>query len=268
MAAGATGALLVGLALIGIVGTTDRVAAIERNDSAPAPSDPVRNAVLPEETDVRSGPLVPQVGRIDHTGAPNAVNRRILGVLEGVRTSMRDTRYVHRARVDPRQGIYHWDCSAMAAWVLSRSAPGAHRYVGKTRPQARDYFRRLRQARPTDGAAPWQRIERLGDARAGDVLAWIRPPWFRSRSTGHVGFLAEPPRLHSTSPQRVWLIRLIDATSLPHDDDDRTLGIGGFGVGTLLLLADEADTPTAYGWFGLRSPGVIPTDFVVARATR
>jgi hypothetical protein len=47
-------------------------------------------------------------------------------------------------------------------------------------------------------------------------------------------------------------VRVVDTTSLLHDEDTRVDGTG-FGMGTILLVVDaETGAPRAYGWVGLR----------------
>jgi len=52
--------------------------------------------------------------------------------------------------------------------------------------------------------------------------------------------------------RRLPLVRVADSTSLLHDEDTRA-GRSGFGLGTILLVADpETGAPIAYGWVALR----------------
>jgi hypothetical protein len=139
--------------------------------------------------------------------------QRVVGTLDGVSATLRTTRYSHSTHIDPATGRYEWDCSAMAAWVLRRSAPEAARTVPGARPLAVDFYRTIRAAPVARPRGGWTRVARLEDARAGDVLAWPRPRWFPSRNTGHVAFVAEAPQVVSGGV----LVRIVDATSLPHE---------------------------------------------------
>ena len=67
-----------------------------------------------------------------------------------------------------------------------------------------------------------------------------------------------------------YLVRIADASSYQHQDDDRyESGRTGFGSGTILLVADpETGEPRAYGWFGLYSRWVLETSIAFGRITR
>jgi hypothetical protein len=70
--------------------------------------------------------------------------------------------------------------------------------------------------------------------------------------------------------ENAFVVRIADASSYQHDDDDRYgTGRTGFGSGVILLVADpETGSPKAYGWFGLRSAYVFETPIALGRATR
>ena len=65
------------------------------------------------------------------------------------------------------------------------------------------------------------------------------------------------------------LARILDATGLPHENDTRARDSeGGFGFGTFLFVNDESGDTIAYGWFGTRSRGFMPTTVEYGRVTR
>jgi hypothetical protein len=214
-------------------------------------------------------PLPPAV-RPTHPApaAESPAARRVLEVLGDVQRTMRDTSYQHATRVRERDGVYHWDCSGMAAWVLRRAAPVAMRRITRPRPVARDFVRAIESA-PTERAGRgWLRLDRLADARPGDLFAWRRPRGFPSRNTGHVGFVMDRP-LPVPSMRGAYAVRVADATSLAHQDDTRENDEdGGFGLGTLVFLTDEQGRGTSYGWFGTASEGYVVTPIVIGRVTR
>ncbi len=194
--------------------------------------------------------------------------KKILALRERVEDSITVSAYQHRTVIDTEAGIYLWDCSGMAAWFLRRAAPKARKAMDKGRPVARDYYRKIAKASTRRAREGWRRLPHIEDVRPGDLFAWIRPPDFPSRNTGHMGFAAEPARAVPNIPG-AYTLRIFDATSLPHQDDTRDReGEGGIGEGTILFLTDETGRGTAYGWFGLRSRGVIETDIVFGRVNR
>jgi hypothetical protein len=101
------------------------------------------------------------------------------------------------------------------------------------------------------------------------MVAWLAPPVLRSPHTGHVGFLLEAPRKAPGIPGG-FLVRIVDASSYQHQDDDRfESGRTGFGSGIILLVADpDSGAPVAYGWFGAHSRYVLDASIALGRATR
>jgi len=193
---------------------------------------------------------------------------RAADVLDRIRLGLNDTRYQHATRVRERQGLFHWDCSGMAAWILRRSAPRALAAVGRERPVARDFYNAIERAPTERPRRGWQRLEHIRDARPGDVFAWLRPPDWPPRNTGHVGFVVEQPR-RLLRYRDTWTVRIADATSVPHEDDTRgDDGVGGFGSGTIMFVTDGDGQGLGYGWFGSESRGVVPTRILFGRVSQ
>jgi hypothetical protein len=221
-------------------------------------------AVAGAAPDASSSPTAPATP----LGRTAAVMERV----EKIAQTLKSTAYSHVTRVNESEGSYVFDCSGFVAWVLRRAAMGAHLSVVSRskdrRPLARDYYWEIARTRPSAGRG-WARVERVMDARPGDVVAWLKPPQVRSPHTGHVAFIVEAPE-----PSRVieggYLVRVADASRYYHQDDEREeLGRSGFGVGTILIVADPvSQAPTAYGWFGERSAWVLPAQIAIGRPTR
>jgi len=237
------------LALVGVVASPGMATASAEESDAAEVSATTRSAAPP------STPA-------NHRAA------RVLKLLERIERTVKETRYEHRTTIRSREGIYYWDCSAMAAYILAKVAPEARKALTRERPVARDFYQVIRQA-PTRGAHEgWRRLRRITDVRPGDVFAWKRPKDFPSKNTGHVGFVLEAP-IPAPGREDAYLVRIADATSLPHGDDTRDPeGEGGFGHGTILFTTDGDGHGTAYGWFGARSRGVIETPIAFGRLVR
>lgn len=196
----------------------------------------------------------------------------VMQLLHHVHNTLQASSYHAVTRVDVDAGSYQFDCSGMAAWVLKRTAPVAHASVvarsRNGRPLARDYYRQIAAAGRRK-VAGWTHVGRVGDARPGDVIAWLKPKWRRSAMTGHVAFLVSAPEGVPDMPG-AYLVRVADASRYTHQDDTRTgTGRNGFGMGTILVLAHpETDAPVAYGWHGKRSRWLPVTDIAIGRAER
>jgi hypothetical protein len=208
-------------------------------------------------------------------GTPSSAKpgpERVVAVIDGIRSSLAETRYQHVTRVDPRAGRYFFDCSGMAAWILKRSAPAAFEAVHRPeggRPLAVHYYRTIARIPPGARRGPWMRVGDAALALPGDVIAWERPKWFESTSTGHVAFVVGRPR-PVAQPVRGVLIRIADASKFRHEDDSRPYGGTGFGEGVMLLPVDGDAQPTGYGWVGAQTPPdwIVPAALVIGRPLR
>ena len=204
--------------------------------------------------------------------AKEPAHQQILGRIAQIAQNLQTSKYNHSTIVDERQGRYEFDCSGFVTWVLRRSAPGAYSSLlaRAKRPLARDYYHELARA-PVGERTPRgiRRIARVDQAEPGDIVAWLKPAQLRSPHTGHVGFLLERPR-PLTEVAGGYLVRIADASSYQHQDDDRyESGRTGFGSGTIMLVADpETGEPRAYGWFGQYSRWVLETSIALGRVTR
>jgi hypothetical protein len=201
---------------------------------------------------------------------PSGDGGAIIERLRHIDATLSESAYTHVTRVNEPAGVYDFDCSGMVAWVLSRSAPGAYqalrRGVGDRRMVARDFYRHIASVRPAHPHWAWSRVERVAEAEPGDVIAWIKPEIVRSAYTGHVAFIVDRPAPVREQPG-MYLVRIADASSYRHQDDSREgTGRTGFGFGTILVTADPtSDAPLAYGWVGLDSAWVFPTDIAIGR---
>jgi hypothetical protein len=192
----------------------------------------------------------------------------VMSVVGRISETMTATGYSRGMRVDERRGIYEFDCSGMVDWILQKSAPIARSSSSaglEHRPLAVDFYRRIARA-PFDGErGGWRQVARLEDARPGDVIAWIKPPIIPSPNTGHVAVIVLDP-VRVPGHDDAFLVRVADSTSLLHQDDTR-VGRNGFGLGTILVLTDDAGAPARYGWVGLRG-WAFETPIAIGRPTR
>lgn len=202
-----------------------------------------------------ASPAVAAVG----PGRAAAVAAAIAAIEHGLTA----TRYQHQPKIDARKGVYLWDCSIMAAWILGRTAPEARRALGADKPLARDFYRAIDQASADRPRRGWQRVTDPGALVPGDVFAWLKPEAFKARhNTGHVGFVLGTPR-RDPNHAGIWFMRIADATTELHGNDSRPPGgEGGFGTATIAFAARVGEDPIAYGWYG---EGQDPGTFVTTR---
>jgi hypothetical protein len=201
--------------------------------------------------------------------AANAAARGIHGEANRILESIRTTKYQHRTEIDEKKREYLCDCSGFVGYVLNRSvgADGSGALGdGRKRPLAMDY-EKFFAAAPTkapspyhlpkgegdkgtlpkrlpkgEGFARWQRIERLADARPGDIIAW-RHEKPKPGNTGHVIIVDQRPGLEDDGLVRVVFI---DSTTRPMANDTRAKGTSGIGRGTMWFKIDEQGRAIAH----------------------
>jgi hypothetical protein len=199
---------------------------------------------------------------------PTNAGVKVMEVLGAIQTSLVESSYQHSTKVRADDGVYHWDCSGMTAWILRRAAPRALRALNRERPVARDFASIIERA-PTDKAKKgWQRIDNIADVMPGDVFAWRRPRGLPSKNTGHVGIVVDRPMAVPGIPGG-WVVRIADSTSNGHQNDTRRDDPdGGFGIGLIAFLADADGRATHYGWGGTRSEVYVVTPVVFGRVSK
>ena len=140
------------------------------------------------------------------------------------------TRYAHTTAIDTDRGSVTTDCSGLLTWLLKNELPdhlaGIPASPGHRRPLAADY-----QQAFAAGAKGWQAVAQVKDLRPGDVVAWRYAAPKPGGPTGHVVIIDSEARPEGADR---FQITVIDATSIPHDEDTRTNG-DGLGRGSIRL---------------------------------
>ena len=199
--------------------------------------------------------------------AANATMRALFYVSETLQRS----EYTHARDVDFQQGDYRFDCSGMVDWVLSQSSPvaaGSVRRGRVHRPLAKDFYHVIASSPVARAHRGWSRVVEVSSVRPGDVVAWVKREQDPSRHTGHVAFFVHPPaRIRGYAD--AYLARIADSTTLAHALDNRPERMrGGFGLGTIVIVVDEADAPVGFGWAATLSPEIYLTDMAMGRPVK
>lgn len=184
--------------------------------------------------------------RSDAKTPPSTILMREMG---RIAANLKHTKYSHPTRVDEEKGSYELDCSGLACYMLKRVLPDHYRNITIPKGQGRatamnfhDYFAKA----PTDprGRDGWRRIERMLDARPGDILVWrANPP--KPGATGHVVIIVGRPFL---MPDGQIGVLIVDSTSSRHGNDTRRPGQTGIGRGVMWFAVDARGRPIGYRW--------------------
>jgi hypothetical protein len=184
--------------------------------------------------------------RSDAEAPPSAI---LMREMNRILANMKHTRYSHPTRVDEARGSYELDCSGLACYMLKRVLPEHYAKIAIPKGQARATamnFHDSFAAASTDvkGRDGWRRIERILDARPGDILAWrANPP--KPGATGHVVIIVGRP---AVTPDRQVCVLIVDSTSMGHGNDTRAKGQTGIGRGLMWFTVDARGRPIGYRW--------------------
>ena len=177
----------------------------------------------------------------------NTATSRVHDEAMRILNSIKMTQYRHSTNIDEKKGVYYCDCSGFVGYVLNRTLTNDGRKGpladGKRRPLAMDY-EKFFAAVPskTGGDGRWQQIDRLADARPGDVIAW-RHEKPKPGNTGHVVIVDQTPVAEKDGLVRVIVI---DSTTLPSSDISGDKGKSGIGRRTMWFTIDKEGRPHAY----------------------
>jgi hypothetical protein len=267
------------LALLGVVAACN-----ETSGAVPAaadPSTPIQSpvAVADDPGDDTAPSESGQEG--DEPGLPVAAGRppsgdnsarALLAEVDRELGRMRSSAYTHATQVDEVNGVFDFDCSGFAGYALSAAAPAAWGQLqtattGQGRRPLAKHFQAFFASLPVGAeSGHWQRVARVSDLQAGDVVAWVKPPDVVSKNTGHVVIVHGPVTPVSERPG-AFLVPVADSTSVPHGrgDSRKPARATGLGTGMLVLVADARGAPTAYRWSLGNRAVEHPTTLAMAR---
>ena len=199
------------------------------------------------------------------------VGGSVASEMGAIEQGMKATKYEHRLRVDPRKGVYSWDCSIMAAWVLERSAPAAHGTLG-AKPLARDFYRVIEQAPADKPRRGWQRSDRRRGVAPGDVFAWLKPRDVQAAGEHGARRVRRRQAVAPSAPRRRLAAahRRRHAASCTATTRARWAARAASAPPRSPSWSTPAARPVAYGWYGeLQDPATyVPTQIAFGRVFR
>ena len=197
------------------------------------------------------GAVMPAIAAQAAKPTSGTAAKKVMATISLIEDNLTSTRYQHFTVVNPKKGIFHWDCSGMVEWILKKAAPRARSVLSDKHPTAREFHTVISNRSTDKPHKGWLRLHGPKSMEPGDVFAWIKPSfWKHRKNTGHVGIVLSAARPHP-SQANVWLLDVADSSRYLHENDSRPPdGKGGYGTGTMAFLFGEDGTALAYGWYG------------------
>lgn len=162
--------------------------------------------------------------------------------------NLKSTSYQHTTEIDLASGEFKCDCSGFVGFFVRKTFPESHRSLQgeeapwRKRPLAVTFHETIVRSGREKGAG-WTEVQKIFEARPGDIIAWRKDEVVRGESTGHVVFVVEKPVRELDGRYRV---RVLDSTSRIHADDTRAPDGDGVGEGTMWFQVDGDFKPTGY----------------------
>lgn len=180
----------------------------------------------------------------------------LLGRAYRMLDGLKDTTYQHVTDIDEGTGEYYCDCSGLVSYLLRKEMPEQYKAVPTPKPfrhpRAVEYYEAFRAAAAEAKAGDrWQRVDRLADARPGDVVAWRKAEIKETGTTGHIVLVDSTPKKVG---EDLFEVIVIDSTSRPHKDDTRATDVTGVGRGTIYLKTDAEGRAIAFATRSAEGP--------------
>jgi hypothetical protein len=149
--------------------------------------------------------------------------------------------------LDCTAGIAAIDCSGFVNNVAQAYFPEAYKALvnlWKSRPTVEVYYRVAAQAKAD---SPFQPVSSMNNLVAGDVIMWIYKGAEREKigASGHMMLALAPAEPIGTNQYR---ILIADSAESGHDQDTRTQGQSGLGMGYIYFKTDNTGFPIGYAW--------------------
>jgi len=186
----------------------------------------------------------------EERGPANPATEHIHEEVRRILHGLQETVYQHKTDINEEEGVYRCDCSGLGIYILNQTVakddPRGPLGDGKARPRAMHFYEAFAaaktQATQRVPGGRWQRVERVVDARPGDIIAWRRDKVVLGNS-GHVVIVDEQPVAEEDGLVRVVMI---DSTTRQLVNDTRGKGESGVGRGTMWFKVDGEGRPVAY----------------------
>lgn len=182
--------------------------------------------------------------------AGNSASRDLLVRADEVLNSITSTVYSTARVWDPGAGVYKVICVHYLNNLLNEALPENYDRLledfGQSSLSIWDYYDYFDDIAYYATRGGFKRLKRVTDLLPGDVIVWRYNVSVSSGAWGHGVVVADVPKADSRW-SNAYEIRVTDATSTPHSEDNRA-GSSGVGAGKMLIRADSTGKPSQIAW--------------------
>lgn len=179
-----------------------------------------------------------------------AEERSLFSVSQTFLSTLKASRYEHKAFIDEENGVYALDCSSFVGLLLQKSSLQAYKALPidapHKRPRAKNFYAFFNALSEHEAKEGWIAIKHMNALQKGDIIAWAYDPSLGKKDTGHVVMVHEEPVKEEDGRYKVVVL---DSSKGLHGNDSRVgKSEGGIGVGVMWFSVDTKETPIGLYW--------------------
>lgn len=179
-----------------------------------------------------------------------AEERSLFNVSQTFLSTLKASRYEHKAVIDEENGVYALDCSSFIGLLLQKSSLQAYKALPidapHKRPRAKNFYAFFNALSEHEAKKGWIAIKHMNTLRKGDIIAWAYDPALGKKDTGHVVMVHEVPVKEKDGRYKVMVL---DSSKGIHANDTRVeKSEGGIGLGVMWFSVDSEETPIGLYW--------------------
>lgn len=181
-------------------------------------------------------------------GFAASMHRHLVDFIQKTVTTLRYSNYkLGGSKFDTTRGVYITDCSGFVDNILRKTSPHAYSSLvnatGALTPATQHYYTFFQELADNSDNY-WNKVDDVGQLRAGDILVFRYKNSRGIQTGGHVMVVMDKP-IRDTN---MYFVRVADSAPTRHSEDTRPIHEGGIGIGTLVLKASKSGRPAAYAW--------------------
>jgi hypothetical protein len=190
----------------------------------------------------------PNVSTVNASTVSSSTDEHWLSDIQSCIDHLTKNKYVFGGNdLDCTAGIAATDCSGFVNDIAQAYFPKAYHslvVLAKGRPTVGVYYRLIAESKTGSSLIP---VASMNDLVPGDIIMWIYQGAEREKigASGHMMLVLGAAELVGNNQYRVLIA---DSAESGHDQDTRTQGQSGLGMGYIYFRTDSKAFPIGYAW--------------------